>query len=176
MQPRYDACEPSKPKRHLQGRELARWRLRVTNLQSALSAFSSHRCSRDCCRPPGAWHQLHAGSSRRQDAGSLRESGKQPLRSCRTDAATEKLYVHYILPNGAKKTVSARLGDNIMDLAICNNIDIEGCANRSQGFLRLSLEHRCLRRRSRLLDVPCCCPPRVLQEVAQGRRRGAGHA
>jgi hypothetical protein len=38
----------------------------------------------------------------------------------------EKLYVHYILPNGAKKTCSALKGDNLMDLAIANNIDIEG--------------------------------------------------
>ena len=38
----------------------------------------------------------------------------------------EKLFVHYILPSGAKKTVSAIRGDNLMDLAIGNNIDIEG--------------------------------------------------
>ena len=42
----------------------------------------------------------------------------------RADAARFK--VHYILPSGKTKTVTALPGDNLMDLAIANNIDIEG--------------------------------------------------
>ena len=43
-----------------------------------------------------------------------------------TQPASPPFKVHYILPNGARKTCEAAPGDNLMDLAIANNIDIEG--------------------------------------------------
>ena len=58
--------------------------------------------------------------------------------SCR-DETPEKLQVHYILPSGAKKTVSAVRGDNLMDLAIANNIDIEGPLDSEAIFSLLKL-------------------------------------